>query len=206
APRTSKPPGRDQARAAASCATSPRLERALTHRGVLPSAPGPCRLPAPGQLQAAREEEGELGAGGATLADPARGSGASARGLSKRAGERAPGSSRRRRRRSKAAPHRHPERGSLARALAERGPPGGRLRNGSSPGKGRQVALGSSFLRKEVGNGQSERGSQPYGKDTDSRARAGRRLSDQKGCVLDPAWSHPRHLERGKLLTFSRIF
>ena len=88
----------------------------------------------------------------------------------------------------------------------ERGPPGGRLRNGSSLGKGRQVALGSSSLRKEVGNGPSELGSQPCGKNIDPLARAGRKLSDQKGRVLDPPWSYPRHLERGKLLTFSKIF
>ncbi|XP_066897168.1 translation initiation factor IF-2 [Kogia breviceps] len=121
-------------------------------------APGPCRLPAPRQLQAAREEEDELGAGGATLADPARGSRASARGLNERAGERARDSSCRRRR-SKAAPTGTRRAATMRRRV--RGPPGGRPRNGSSVGKRRQVAFGSSSLRKEVGNEPSEQGSYP---------------------------------------------
>lgn len=57
-----------------------------------------------------------------------------------------------------------------------------------------------------MGNGPSERGSQPRGKNIDPLARARRKLSDQKGRVLDPPRSHPKHLEKGEIAYFLQGF
>nr|XP_055128352.1 translation initiation factor IF-2 [Symphalangus syndactylus] len=72
APRTS-PPARARSGASGHRAAPPPL----AWSGFLPwgftSSPGPGRLPSPGQLQPARKENGELGAGGASLANPRKG-------------------------------------------------------------------------------------------------------------------------------------
>lgn len=106
-------------------------------------SPGPCRLPARGKLQPTREEEGRLlriHAGGCG-ASGARASECWAPATAAAAAEQPP----------------HALNARLSRGGAERGPPGGGSRNGSSVGERSQVAFGSSSLGKEVGNGRSTR-------------------------------------------------
>lgn len=167
--------GRERPRAAppppspGACSPSPR---------GFTFCPGPWRRPAAGELQPARGE-GELGAGEAAPGDPRRVQrarpGLRLQALCSRGAPNALGARR-------------------ARGGAERGPPGGRSRNGSSAGERRQVVLGSSSLGTEVGGLDSLPGLTALRKDMCPLARAAREVSDRKGCVLGP----PGHIQGTK--------
>nr|XP_054112949.1 uncharacterized protein LOC128932251 [Callithrix jacchus] len=67
------PPGGDPERVATGLRRLPSLGEGSYSPWRFTASPGPGRLPSPGQRQPAREEKGELEAGGASLASPREG-------------------------------------------------------------------------------------------------------------------------------------
>lgn len=72
-PAPRRPPGWGRGRAATRLRSLPSLGAGSYSPWGFTSSPGPGRFPSPGQLQPAREENGELGAGGASLPNPLKG-------------------------------------------------------------------------------------------------------------------------------------
>ncbi|XP_044935627.1 translation initiation factor IF-2-like [Mustela putorius furo] len=141
APHAAARPGTPEGEQLPGGATSPRRARALTHRGLLPSARGPvgsCAGSAAAGAGGGGRAGGRTGdACGSTRRARSERRGASARGLHERAGERARSWSSSRRR-SEVAPT-GAQRAAVARGRRP-GTPGGRPRNGSSVKSGRLEA------------------------------------------------------------------
>ncbi|XP_037587410.1 collagen alpha-1(I) chain-like [Cebus imitator] len=159
APRTAARLAEISSQQPPGCAASPRSERVLTHRGVLPPARGPVgslRRVSGSQRERTRVNSGQVGR---RLPVHARDSAAGARGPSEPTGGRASAWLQLSRRRSGAAPTgtqraAQPAGARLSRGVAERGPLAAAC--GMAAPLGTRSSSGSSSLRKDMGNDRSK--------------------------------------------------